>query len=55
MFFRRKGRYGRGRDVGKLLVAVGLGIFLAYVIPYFLLISFFAAALICCGIALIIK
>ena len=41
--------------MGKLLIAVGLGVFMANIMPYFLLISFFAIALICCGIALIVK
>lgn len=39
-----------GRQLGAILIALGLGIFLANIIPYYLLIALLGVALIALGI-----
>ncbi|MBQ4145971.1 MAG: hypothetical protein IJD36_05030 [Clostridia bacterium] len=41
--------------IGIVLISMGIGIFLAYILPYQLLITLFAFALIGCGIRHILK
>ncbi len=51
MFRRRCGCHGRPPfPLGAVLISLGLGVFLARMIPYYLLISIFGIALICLGI-----
>lgn len=45
----------RCRQVGIILIAVGIGIFLAYIIPYYLLITMLGCALIGLGIRYLCK
>ena len=48
-------RQNSGRQIGIILIALGLGIFLAYIIPYYLLITILGVALIVLGIWYIMK
>jgi len=51
MWRRRCGCHGRNPlPLGAILISLGLGIFLAHIIPYYLLITLFGIALICMGI-----
>ncbi|MBO5135792.1 MAG: hypothetical protein J5984_05820 [Clostridia bacterium] len=45
----------RNKPLGWFFVALGLGILLAHVIPYYLLLAFFGIALICVGINFITR
>lgn len=48
-------RKGGGFPIGAILIALGLGIFIANIIPYYLLIAMLGIALIIFGICYIIK
>lgn len=43
------------RPVGHVLIALGIGLLLAYIIPYYLLIALLGIALICLGIYVWVK
>lgn len=52
--WRRCCRKGKGRfPTGPILIAMGIGILLAYIIPYYILITILGIALIAAGICVI--
>ena len=56
MWRRRCGCGGKGGfPLGPLLIALGVGILLSYIIPYYILITLLAIALISAGICVIRK
>ncbi len=55
MWKNRRCGCGRWRSIGIILISVGVGILLAYTIPYYLLICLFGVALIFLGIRSILK
>ena len=52
---RRKKCCGPNRSIGMIFIAIGIGVFLANILPYYLLICLFGLALICAGISFIMK
>ena len=45
----------QGRIFGIILISVGTGLFLAYIIPYYLLITMLGLVLVCLGVSCLIK
>ncbi len=46
---------GPNKSVGFFFIAIGLGLFLAYILPYYLLICLLGLGLICAGVSFIMK
>ena len=52
---RRKCCRGPNKTFGIILISVGTGLFLAYIIPYYLLITMLGLALVFAGVCSLIK